>query len=310
MPVALCNCVPIPADAAPGSFNVAAAQIAARITPRTRAIVVAHIAGIPVAMKPVMKLAKALGLPVIEDCAQAHGATCNGRLVGSWGTIAAFSTMFGKHHATGGQGGVVFTRDAALFDRARRCADRGKPFGLPAGSTNVVASLNFNSNDLNACIGRVQLRKLPKIVAARRRNAGWLAAACRRELQTVRILEGPPGTESSYWFLFVQLDLARLKVDKQTFAAALGAEGVPAGASYRHLFTEHEWYRQRAVFPGTTDPWGNPRYKGNPARKFALPNINRTDTCTFPLFWHERLAARDLARVLAALKKVERAYLK
>jgi hypothetical protein len=310
MPVALCNCIPIPADTAPGSFNVAAAQISARITPRTRAILVAHIAGIPVEMGSVMELAKARGLPVIEDCAQAHGASCGGRLVGTWGTIAAFSTMFGKHHATGGQGGVVYTRDAALFDRVRRYADRGKPFGLPAGSTNAVASLNFNSNDLSACIGRVQLRKLPKIVAARRRSAEWLAAACKRELHAVRIVEGPAGTEPSPWFLFVQLDLRKLRVDKAAFATALGAEGLPAGASYRHLFTEHEWYKNRAVFPGTTDPWGNPRYKGNPDKVYPLPNINATDTYTFPLFWHERLTAKDLNRVLAAFKKVETAYLK
>src|SRR5699024_4098238 len=113
-------------------------------------------------------LGKKHNIPVVEDCAQAHEAKINGQLVGTFGDIAAFSTMFGKHHSTGGQGGVVFTKDEALYKRARQASDRGKPFGLPAGATNPIASLNFNLNDLAATIGREQLKKLPGLVERRR----------------------------------------------------------------------------------------------------------------------------------------------
>ena len=71
-------------------------------------------------MDPVLKLAAEWGIPVVEDCAQAHGCLYKGRMVGSLGTISAFSTMFGKQHCTGAQGGVVFTKDTLLFARARQ----------------------------------------------------------------------------------------------------------------------------------------------------------------------------------------------
>jgi len=310
MPVPLCNCIPVPADAAPGSFNMGPEQVEARITDRTSAIIVAHIAGIPADMGPIMEIARARGIPVVEDCAQSHGATYRGQLVGTLGTIAAFSTMFGKHHATGGQGGLVFTRDEELAKQVRRHSDRGKPFGLQGTHGNVVCSLNFNLNDLSACIGLVQLRKLPTIVQGRQRSARVLIEGCKRELKAFRVLEGPPNSESSHWFLFGQLDLGKLKVDKVTFVKALSAEGVPCGASYFHLFTEHDWYRNRAVFPGTGYPWTCPLYKGDPDQEYPVPNIRQADTCTFQMGWNERVTEEKALEVLAALRKVERAYLK
>ncbi len=175
MPIPLLNLVPMVADTAPGSYNTGPEQIAALITPLTRAIVVPHIAGEPADMVGIMKLARQHGLPIIEDCAQSHGACLNGRLVGTFGNIAAFSTMFGKHHSSGGQGGLVYTQNEALYQAIRRASDRGKPFFMSAGTTNVIASLNFNLNDLAAAIGRVQLRKLP---AAERRQGDVYWRAC------------------------------------------------------------------------------------------------------------------------------------
>ena len=152
MPVAMLCQVPVVADADEGTFNTSAAQIEAVLTPHTRAIVVAHIAGEPVDMDPILELAQARGIPVVEDCAQAHGARYKGRPVGTLGQIAAFSTMSGKHHATGPQGGVVFSRDKDLLWEAKRFADRGKPFNVES-SSNIRAGLNLNGNDLAATVG-------------------------------------------------------------------------------------------------------------------------------------------------------------
>ena len=310
MPVPLCGCIPIVADAEPGSFNIGADSIAKRITRRTSAIIVAHISGVPADMGPIMEIARARRIPVIEDCAQAHGARYRGKLVGTIGTIAAFSTMFGKHHATGGQGGVVFTKSKELYWSSRRYSDRGKPFGLTGTHGNVAASHNLNLNDLSACIGRVQLRKLPRIIRGRQRSARWLTEACKRELKAVRIWEGPPRSEPVYWFVVGHLDLERLRVDKAQFVKALSAEGVPCGASYLHLFTEHDWYRNRAVFQGTGYPWTSPLYKGDPDREYPVPNIRKTDGYSFTIGWHEGVTVGKAREVLRALKKVEAAYLK
>ena len=95
MPIVMLNCIPVVADAEPGSFNTGAAQVEACITPRTSAIVIPHIGGAPADIKAIMKVAKKHKLPVVEDCAQAHGASVDGQKVGTFGTYGAFSLMFG-----------------------------------------------------------------------------------------------------------------------------------------------------------------------------------------------------------------------
>jgi dTDP-4-amino-4,6-dideoxygalactose transaminase len=119
MPIVMLNCIPVPADTAPGSFNIGPEQVEAAITPLTSAILVAHIAGEPADIEGIMAVAKRHGIPVVEDCSQSHYAKINGRQVGTFGDVAAFSTMFGKHHCTGGQGGMVFTKSEKIYQRVR-----------------------------------------------------------------------------------------------------------------------------------------------------------------------------------------------
>lgn len=309
MPVALLNCIPVPADCAPGSYNVGPAEIEARITEHTSAIIVAHIAGIPVDMDPIMALARSRGILVIEDCAQAHGAVYKGRKVGTIGDVAAFSTMSGKHHATGGQGGVVYTQDEDRYWRARRAADRGKPFNTDAPG-NVVASLNLNIDDLSAAIGRVQLAKLPGIIAARRRVALAVAAGCA-QLLSVEAWADPPGCENVFWFMCLSLDPDRLSVDRDTFVDALSAEGIPVAKGYAQwaMPTDFPWYQQRAVFGTSGYPWASPLYKGDPGRQYPTPNIRATDPTICRLSIHENCGDQEVADIVAALKKVEAAYL-
>ena len=242
MPVALLMLVPVIADAAPHSFNAGPAEIEAVITERTRAIVIAHIAGDPADMDPILELATKHKLHVIEDCAQAHAARYKGRLVGSMGTIAAFSTMSGKHHATAAQGGVVFSKDRLLIEEAKRFSDRGKPFFLDEkrgandaaaryGSDsrarnlgNVRAGLNLNGSDLAAAIGRVQLRKLPAVVDARRAVAASVAKEIAG-LEGVAMGKQTTGGQSAYWFLMLRVDETKLRCSKDEFVHAITAEG-------------------------------------------------------------------------------------
>jgi dTDP-4-amino-4,6-dideoxygalactose transaminase len=315
MPVPLNNLIPVFADAAPGQFNAGPEQIEARLTERTSAIIVAHLAGLPCDMDPIMGLARSRGLPVIEDCAQTHGALYKGRMAGTFGDVSAFSTMFGKHHASGGQGGLVFTRREDLYWAARRAADRGKPLdpqnaaasrGMPG---NVAAALNCNMDDLHAAIGRVQLRKLPAAIARRRETARALAEGCRRRLRAVRVLESLPGCEGSYWFLFLRLDARRLTADKAQFVAALHAEGLtPAGAHYAFFPSRQPWYRNRAVFGRSGYPWTCPLYRGNPDATYELPNAEASEAAHFRLMIHERWGEREVEMALAAMAKVEAAY--
>lgn len=308
MPAALLCQVPVVADAAPGSFNAGAAQIEAVLTPHTRAIVVAHIAGEPADMTPILTLAEERDIPVIEDCAQAHGARYKGQLAGSLGAVAAFSTMSGKHHATGPQGGVVFTRDEDLGWEAKRFADRGKPFNADAAS-NVRAGLNLNGNDLSAAIGRVQLRKLDAMLAKRRRVAAQIAEVIA-ECQAVRLGWQVPESEGAYWFMRFRVDAAKLRVGKDGFARAVAAEGIPVTATYRHIPSEAIWFKERQVFPGSDYPWGLPAYKGDRNAQFACPNAVAAVESHFILSIHENFAAQEVADIAEAFAKVERAYLR
>ena len=310
MPVVMLNCVPMVCDAAPGSFNMGPKQVMELLSERTKAIICAHIAGEPVDMDPILELAKQRGIAVIEDCAQSHGARYKGRFCGSMGTFGAFSTMSGKHHATGAQGGVVFTKDEELYWRAKRFADRGKPFNLSGATSNVVAGLNLNLNDLSATIGRVQLRKLPAIVAARRKAAEAIRAALDKKAKAVSLGWQAPKSESAYWFMRIHLDLPKLKVDKARFVQALSAEGIPATLSYRHIPSEATWFKNRAVFGKSGWPWTCPAYKGDPNRQFPCPNaIAATDT-HFITGVHENYGTEEVRDIVEALLKVEMAYLR
>ncbi len=305
MPIPLLNCIPVVADAAPGSFNTGPDQVAARITPRTRAILVAHVMGEPADMPGILRVARRRRIPVVEDCAQAHGATLNGRRVGTFGAVAAFSTMFGKHFCTGGQGGLVYTRSRALYERARRLADRGKPFFLPAGATNVAAALNLNLDELAAAIGRVQMKKLPGIVARRRRLAARIRAGLRG-LKAVSFPETAPGAEPSYWFLRLRFHADAVPFDKAAYCRALAAEGLLLNPNYASLPATQAWFRDRKVFGSSGLPWSAPAYRGDPEARFDCPHARRAIADHFLLTLYESWGPAEAADIIAIFRKVER----
>lgn len=309
MPITMLNCVPVVADTTPGSFNTGSDQIKKLISPLTSAIVVSHIQGEPADMNGIMRIARKHRIPVVEDCAQAHGATINGRLVGTFGDVAAFSTMFGKHFSTGGQGGIVYTRNEETYKWARRCSDRGKPFGLPAGATNCVATLNYNLNDLSAVIGSVQLEKLPGIVNRRRQIVKWL----EKGLGNIKAVSFPPmikGANPSYWHLRFRFHPEAVTCDKALYCKALTAEGLGVVATYNAMPHTYDWFKNRCVFGTSKLPWSSPLYKGNPNRQFACPNALAAIRDHFLLTIFESWGKNEANDLIAIFRKLEMAFSK
>jgi dTDP-4-amino-4,6-dideoxygalactose transaminase len=302
MPVVMLNCIPVFCDGDGRSYNMGPEQLEAVVTDRTRAIIVAHIAGEPADLDGIMAIAKKHNLRVIEDCAQSHAATFKGQKVGTFGDIAAFSTMSGKHFATAAQGGIVYTKDEELHWLGKRFADRGKPFNLEGATSNVMAGLNLNLNDLSAAVGRVQLRKLPWVVA-RRQKVGEGVQQGIAGLQAVSVGWQHPEARSSYWFLRMAIDLDRLAVGVTEFYQALQAEGIPASAHYRHIQCEADWFRNRR-----TDwcPW----QCAEDDREYTLSNAIRVMDYCFNIAIHENYGEREIQDIIDALVKVEAAYLK
>jgi len=305
MPVVLNLCIPVPADAEPGSIMTSAEQIRKVMTDRTAAIIVAHMGGHAVDMDPVLALAAERGIPVLEDCAQAHGTLYKGRMAGSMGTISAFSTMFGKQHATGGQGGVVFTQDPILYARARQLGDRGKSPGPTGAMSNVVASLNFNQDELSMAIGRVQLAKLPATIKGRRAFAAQVIAGLQ-DAEGLEIIGEPEHCASSFWYLMIRFDPAIVRCTAQDFASGLvkeGIEGVAAG--YSVYPTDQAWHRQAAVFGNSGLPWS---LNQETPKAYPLPNAHEINARMVRIEIHESLGAQEARDIVAAARKVARFY--
>ena len=308
MPVPLLNLIPIIADTVPDSYNTGPDQVEAVLSPHTRAIIVPHIAGQPADIEGIQAVARRHGIPVIEDCAQAHAARLNGQLLGTFGDIAAFSTMGGKHHSSGPQGGLVYTRDETRYQKVRRASDRGKPFFLPPGATNPIAALNFNLNDLAAVIGRVQLRRLPKTISRRRDIAHQLIAGINA-LDAVSCPPLLPGAEASYWFLPMKFHPETATCDKDTFCEALRAEGLPILTDYRAGLPHHQdWFVNRRVFGTSGYPWASPDYHGDREQTFLCPNAQAMLDSHFNLMFHENWGPQEIVDALSIFQKVILAY--
>ncbi len=186
--VVLVGARPVFADVDPLSGNLTAESIAAVLSPRTRAVIVVHLGGWPCDMDSISALTQARGLRLIEDCAQAHGATYKGRQVGSFGAAAAFSFCQDKIMSTGGEGGMLVCNDETVWQRAWSYKDHGKSWDAvyrrqhPPGFRWLHESFgsNWRMTEMQAAIGRRQLKKLSSWVAQRQQNALALELALRR----------------------------------------------------------------------------------------------------------------------------------
>lgn len=177
---------PIFADVDLETQNIEAHTIEPVITPRTKAIIVVHLAGRPADMDAIMALAEKHNLYVIEDCAQAHGAKYKGRSVGSIGHIGAWSFCQDKIMTTGGEGGMVTTNDEQLWRRMWSFKDHGKSYEAvyerehPPGFRWLHESFgtNWRMMEMQAAIGRIQLKRMAEWTALRQRNTAAIIEAC------------------------------------------------------------------------------------------------------------------------------------
>lgn len=239
---------PVFADVDVDSQNVTAEAIDAVLTPRTRALILVHLAGWPCDFDAILPLARRRGLKVIEDCAQAHGASYRGRPVGSFGDLAAFSFCQDKIITTGGEGGLLVTGDEQLWKRAWSFKDHGKnpdKVATPASGEGFrwlhdSIGTNWRMTGMQAAIGICQLGKLPAWVERRRANAAELI----RGLAGHPALRVPtPGMEVSHayykFYAFVRPEALRPEWSRNRLLQALRAEGIPcASGSCSEVYLE------------------------------------------------------------------------
>ena len=227
---------PVLADVDPDSQVITAETIRRKLTPRTKAIIAVHLAGWPCNMDPILELAKANGLAVIEDCAQAHGARFKGRPVGSMGDVNAFSFCQDKIITTAGEGGLVATNNDSLWEKAWAYRDHGKSIDAvykrehPPGFRWLHESFGTNSRitEVQAAIGRVALHHLDEWVVQRRRNASlWNEGL--KDLKSVRLTIPPADSYHSYYkyYIFVRTEMLRPTWSRDRIMQEIDSAGVP-----------------------------------------------------------------------------------
>jgi dTDP-4-amino-4,6-dideoxygalactose transaminase len=263
---------------------------------RTRAIIAVHLAGWPCDMDPVMKLAAEHGLKVIEDCAQAHGATYKGRPVGSLADAAAFSFCQDKILTTGGEGGMLATNDRAVWEKAWSLKDHGKSWQAahrPDRSgvfrwLHEAFGTNARMTEMQAAVGRTMLRKLPGWLEIRRNHAALLNERLAR-LPSVRVTIPPADVGHAYYKHYVFLRPERLRAgwSRDRVVQAVRAEGIPCGSG-----TCPEIYREQAF----------QRSGLRPAER--LPVARELGETSLMLLVHPTLAQEDILDTCRALEKV------
>jgi dTDP-4-amino-4,6-dideoxygalactose transaminase len=227
---------PVFADVDRESQNITSETIEKVLTPATRAIICVHLAGMPCEMDPILALAARYDLKVIEDCAQAHGAKYRGRMVGSIGHAAAWSFCQDKIMTTAGEGGMVTTNDQEVWSRVWSMKDHGKSWNAVYGHDHPPGFRwlheSFGSNwrmiEVQAAVGRIQLRLMQQWTQQRARNAARLADACR-EFRVLRVPATPPHmVHANYkFYAFVNPEYLAAGWNRDRIIEALVARGIP-----------------------------------------------------------------------------------
>lgn len=255
------SCIPVFADIDFDTMNIDVDKIEAAITEKTKAILVVHLHGLPVAMDRVLEIARRRGLRVIEDACQAHGAEYRGRKAGTWGDCAAFSFNHNKCLCAG-EGGMFVTGDEDLLARAKQLWSFGESRTPHEDRDYHVYALGwmYRMSDLVAAFGRSQLKRLDRNLARQRENAARLTAALEGTpgLILPRAFEGARPNWYNYTLRFEPEVLgAKPKERRDAIVKALKAEGVQTGVWQSFPLPEMTVFQAKDGF-GHGHPWSSP----------------------------------------------------
>jgi perosamine synthetase len=289
-PIILNRLVPRVADSAPGAFNMGVEEFVARITPKTRAVMLVHSLGRAADVVGIVKEAHARDIRVIEDCSQSHGARVKGRPIGNFGDIAAFSTMYRKAHATGGSGGVVFSNDIDLYRRALALADRGKPSWRPDFDDRdpnqfLFPALNFHTDEISCAIGVASLQRLRETLLRRLTFVAEFTGRLNDRSEICKPFGYSPNDAPFVYPIVVDVD--RITCRKEHFAKAVLAEGIGLNPHYRYLVSDWPWLKQ--YLPDD----------------FNTPNARALRDRSFMLYLNESYGNLEAADCAKAIVKVE-----
>jgi perosamine synthetase len=235
--VAMAGAKPVFVDINPETYNISPRKIEKAITEKTKAIMSVDLYGLPADMQPIREIADKHALTIIEDSCQAHGASYKGKPPGAFVDAACWS-FYGSKNMTTGEGGMITTNDDKLWEKMRFMRSHGEKEKYKS----LMLGHNYRMPEIQAAIGCVQLKKLPKFSAKRRENAERLSAKLRKA-ENLQLPKEPRGYKHSWYLYTVRLkDAKRKKRDKTV--EALRQKGVGAEVYYVNPIHLMPYYRE------------------------------------------------------------------
>jgi dTDP-4-amino-4,6-dideoxygalactose transaminase len=300
-PILYQGAIPVFADVDPRTCNVTAETVAARLSCRTRGIIVTHLFGNPCQMGEIMALARDRRLPVVEDCAQAFGASCGGRPVGTIGAIGCFSLQQGKHISTG-EGGLVVSSNEFLARRLFLFINKAWGYGDPVPDHTFLA-LNYRMSELAGAVAVAQLEKLDALV----RQRVEMAERLTEQLAGLPGIHTPwlaPGSRHTFWKYCLWVDPHELPSGNLGVARLLRQRGISCAPRYiQKPAFECQIFRHQRTFGRSRFPF-----------TLARPEAVNYAPCNFPgtyqaldevlvLPWNERYTEEHVDAIAAAVRE-------
>lgn len=303
IPILACNCIPIFADIDPATGNLTAESIASKITPRTKAVILVHLFGVPADLDSIVDVLRRHGIPLIEDCSQAHGASYRGRKVGTFGAFGCFSLQQSKQ-ITCGDGGITLVNDEGFAERAALFVDKGwdRKRGLRA---HLFLGMNYRMTELQGAVALAQLRRLPALLQARRKSAEHLT----NQIEKIRgILPPKRGSalDPSWWMYAFRIDEKLLGISTDAFAAALLVEGVRVRRQYLPVpIFEYDVLKHQRTYGDSGFPLS--AYNYTPPDVEDFPGLRGFDERLLLIGWSHHARTRHAEEIASAIRKVTNA---
>ena len=290
-----------------------AASVAAKITPRTRAVEVIHIAGYPAPVDEIVALCAPRGIGVVEDCAQAWGAHLHGRMVGSFGIAGCYSTNDFKHISTG-DGGFVALNDSALYRRVNNYSDKHYDRLFKGELGKAHFGMNYRMSELQGAVAVAQLEQV-ETITRRHHELGERLAAGLQDLPGARLLRPIPGGYATYWWTALFVDEAAVTASRDELIAALQAEGVNVYISGQYDAIGSGLFQTRSARPWLTDarrqyPFVQPDGRSYEYNFADTPTHHRILQTGIGIRINRFYTDQDIDETAAGIQKVFRAYKK
>lgn len=284
-------------DSDVNSFSISNDKFKKALEKNVKLAIITHYAGLPIDLTEIRKICKKKKIYLIEDCSQGPGATINGKKVGNFGDIAVFSTGYRKNLVTGGNGGIIYTKNKKFYWMIRTFADRGKPFHQKNFNQRDFhkyehPGLNMNMDEISSAIGISILSKLPLIIKKRYSISAKIRDFLNKNSKIFSVENFNKNIFPSIYFLIIKIDLKYSKFSRDKIKKRLSSNGLQFNPKHREIVSEWKWIKPKLIGSKST------------------PNALKYRNESFNLYLNEKYNNNHIKKIKEILMSVEKKCLK